>query len=805
MILREALPVAEPGTGPVKIGDEVDRIDGRAKVTGRARYAAEHTRPGMLFGVVVNSTVARGRLLALDIEDALAVPGVVDVLWHGHRPDLPRQDDCYRDEDSPSGSPFKPLLGDEVFFNGQPIALVVAESFEAARWASSLVRAEYRESLYETDLLSNLGDAHEPAGGDGPPGPIGDADAAFDAAPIQVDVQFHQGVEHHNPLEMHASTVHFERDGKVVIHDKTQGPINSRDVVCRVFGFEPHEVVVRNPYVGGAFGSGLRPQYQLYLAVMAALHLRRPVRVVLTRQQMFTFGHRPQAWQRVKLAADRDGTLRAIVHEAIEETSRLEDFQETVVDWSARLYRCDNIRLRQRLVDLDRYTPLDMRAPGATHGLFALEVAMDELAHELGLDPLALRLKNYAERDPTSGKPFSSKALRECYEQGAERFGWSRRPPQPRALREGDELVGWGMATGMWEAMQDSAQVSATLHPDGRLELASAASDIGTGTYTALCMVAAEAMGLPLEQVTFRLGDSSLPQAPLEGGSSHVATLGSAVAGVCDELRRKLWSMARTMRSSPFRSSHRSTEVAFAEEQMRWRQADGGAAEAGQGAVALTDLLAWNGGGPVQARFELKPDQKAKDKFARATHSAVFCEVRVDEDFGRVRVTRVVSAVAAGRIVNAKAARSQVVGGVVWGISQALHEETHTDHRLGRFMNHNLAEYHVPVNADVHDIDVLFVQEDDRVVSRIGAKGVGEIGILGVAAAISNAIFHATGRRLRTTPMSPDKVMAPGDGWAAGDAAVFRSMRAGSAAGRGSPVRSPRTEEAADGRMARQT
>jgi xanthine dehydrogenase YagR molybdenum-binding subunit len=764
--------VAEPGTGPVKLGDAVDRIDGRAKVTGHARYAAEHPADGLLHGVVVNSIITRGRLTALNVDDALAVPGVVDVLWHGNRPAVARRDDCYRDADAPAGTPFKPLLGDEVFFNGQPIALVVARSFEAARYAASLVRAEYRGSLHETDLVRNLVDAHEPADGEGPPGPIGDAGAAFDAAPVKVDLQFHQAVEHHNPMEMHASTVLPQPDGSLLIHDKTQGPINSRDVVCKVFGLAQEQVIVRNPFVGGAFGSGLRPQYQLHLAVMAALHLRRPVRVVLTRQQMFTFGHRPETWQRVRLAAERDGTLRAVLHEVVGETSRLEDYTERVADWSGQLYRCENIRLSHQVVDLDRYTPLDMRAPGAAHGLFALEVAMDELAFALGLDPLELRLKNYANRDPATGKPFSSKELRACYEQGAARFGWERRDPEPRSMREGHELVGWGMATGTWEAMQSGAQVSATLHPDGRLEMASAASDIGTGTYTALCMIAADALGLPLEQVTFRLGDSSLPEAPMEGGSSHLATMGSAVAGACDELRRKLWSMARTMRDSPFRSSRRSSEVAFADGQMRWGQADGSAAPRAQGAVAITELMAWSGGRPLRVHFGFQPDEKKQGKFTRATHSAVFCEVRVDEDFGTVRVTRVVSAVAAGRIVNAKAARSQVIGGVVWGIGQALHEETLTDHRLGRFMNHNLAEYHVAVNADVHDIDVLFVQEDDRVVSRMGAKGVGEIGILGVAAAISNAIFHATGRRLRTTPMTPGKVMAPDEGWPAGDATV---------------------------------
>ncbi|RYY92949.1 MAG: xanthine dehydrogenase family protein molybdopterin-binding subunit, partial [Comamonadaceae bacterium] len=649
----------------------------------------------------------------------------------------------------PGGTPFQPLVGDQIFFSGQPIALVVATSFEAARRAAALVRGDYRTSAHATDLLSHLDEAHDPSldkeGFEPPPDPVGDADGAYARAPVKVDLQFHQGVEHHNPLEMHASTVVPEPGGKLLIWDKTQGSVNSQQVVCKVFGLKPELVTVRNPYVGGAFGSGLRPQYQLLLAVMAALHLDQPVRVVLTRQQMFTFGHRPEAWQRVRLAAEQDGTLRSIVHEAVQETSRLEDFTEVVVNWSGQLYACDNIRLGYQLVDLDRYTPLDMRAPGATHGVFALEVAMDELADALRMDPLELRLKNYAERDPATGKPYSTKQLRACYEQGAERFGWSRRDPAPRSMREGTELIGWGLATGQWDAMQMQCELRATLQPDGRLELATAASDIGTGTYTSVSILAAEALGLPLEDVTLHLGDSSLPQAPVEGGSSHLATIGAAALGACEELKRKLWAIARSEPQSPFRRSGRSTEVTFADGCLRWRLPDGSAAPASQGEASLADLLKWGGNRPVEAHYKLQPDQKTQDKHVCATHSAVFCEVRVDEELGTVRVTRVVSAIAAGRVVSARQARSQIIGGVVWGISQALHEETHTDHKLGRFMNHNLSEYHVAVQGDVHHVDVLFVDEDDRIVSPMGAKGMGEIGIVGVAAAVATP----------TMPISP--------------------------------------------------
>ena len=757
-VYKDVQPVAEPGTGLVAKGDAVSRIDGPAKVTGQARYAAEHITPDMAYGVVVNSTVAKGRITALHLDEARAVPGVLDILSHRHRPRVRNLDLFYKDMTAPGGSPFKPFHSDGVLYSGQPVALVLAETFEAARHAAALVKVSYEEAPHQTNLLDNLYRSHKPsrmkAGFSPPPKPTGDADAAFDAAPVKVEADYYSGVEHHNPMEMHASTVIRDEDGHLTIYDKTQSSQNSRWVVSQVFGLAKDKVTVKNPFVGGAFGSGLRPQYQLILAVMGALQLKRSVRVVLTRQQMFTFGHRPETWQRIKLAADRDGTLKAVVHEAIAETSRIEDYVEVVVNWSGQLYKCDNVRLDYKLVALDQYSPIDMRAPGAAHGVHALEVAMDELSYALGMDPLALRLKNYAERDAAKDLPYSTKELRACYAQGAQRFGWSKRPPEPRSMQKGTELIGWGMATGTWDALQMLARARAVLHADGRLEVSSAATDIGTGTYTVMSLIAAAAMGLPLEKVTFRLGDSTLPFAPIEGGSSHVTTVGSAVEGVCEKLQKKLWKLARTMPGSAFEIA-RFSEVEFVKGSMQLINMP-------LTAVSFTDILAAAQQGSIEEKYLMLPNALKQKNYVRATHSAVFCEVRVDEAFGTVRVTRVVSAIAAGRIISAKTARSQITGGVVWGISQALHEETHCDHALGRFMNHNLSEYHVAVNADIHDIDVIFVDEDDRIVSRLGAKGVGEIGIVGVAAAVCNAIYHATGRRVRSTPMTPDKVMAPG-------------------------------------------
>jgi xanthine dehydrogenase YagR molybdenum-binding subunit len=758
-ILPGQQPVAPPGTGPIDLGMAVPRIDALAKVTGRARYAAEHPAPGMAYGVAVNSTIARGRIVDIDAAAARALPGVLDVITHSNRPSMRSLNLAYKDMTAPAGSVYKPLHDDRVHSSGQPVALVVAETLELASYAASLVRVRYEQEPHSTHLLSHMERAHEPAplkaGYSPPPKPRGDAYAAFLAAPVRIESEFHSGVEHHNPLEMHASTVIYEAGDHLTIYDKTQGSQNCRWYVSRVFGLPKRKVTVRNPFVGGAFGSGLRPQYQLALAVMAALQLKRSVKVMLTRQQMFSFGHRPETWQRVKLAAERDGTLKAVVQEAIAETSRGEDYVEVVVNWAGQLYKCDDVRLEYRLVDLDQYTPIDMRAPGAAHGVHALEVAMDELAWALRMDPLALRLKNYAERDSAKDLPYSTKELRACYQQASERFGWARRPLEPRSMREGRELVGWGMATGVWDAMQMFARARAVLRADGRLELSSAASDIGTGTYTVMSQIGAAALGLPLEHVTFRLGDSNLPAAPIEGGSSHVSTVGSAVDGACEKIRRRLWKLAdRAGTIGAALSKARFAEIEFAQGTMRLR------ADTRQ-AVPLTEILRAADVDELDEKYLLLPNMLKQKRYVRAVHSAVFCEVRVDESLGTVRVTRVVSAIAAGRILSATTARSQIVGGVVWGIGQALHEETHADHALGRFMNHDFAEYHVAANADIREIDVIFVDEDDRIVSRLGAKGVGEIGLVGVAAAVSNAIWHATGRRLRTTPMTPDKVMAP--------------------------------------------
>ncbi|WP_257450372.1 xanthine dehydrogenase family protein molybdopterin-binding subunit [Archangium lipolyticum] len=737
------------------LGVPLSRVDGRAKVTGQAKYAAEFSEPGLLHGVVVSGTVARGRIKKIDASEALALPGVLHVFTHENRPHVAWFDRSYRDEDSPSGSPFRPLYDDEIQFSGQPIALVVAQTLELALHAASLVRVEYKTQPHETDLRSRRHEAYPPGkdkgGFEPPPKPRGHPDKAFERAAVKVDAEYSTPVEHHNPMEMHASTVLYGSDGTLIVHDKTQGVQNCQKYLSRVFNLSKDKLRVLSPFVGGAFGSGLRPQYQLFLAVMAARELKRSVRVTLTRQQMFTFGHRPETVQRVALGASSDGTLQAIIHETVSETSRFEDYVEIIVNWSGLLYQCDNVRLDYKLVALDNYTPLDMRAPGAAVGVYALECAMDELAHKAGIDPLELRLKNYAERDQNEDKPFSSKELRACYRQGAERFGWAGRNSTPRSMRDGKQLIGWGLATGIWEAMQQQASARASLSIDGRLTVGSATADIGTGTYTVMTQIAADSLGVPVEDVTFSLGDSHLPTAPVEGGSWTVSSVGSAVKQACEKVRARVFELARKVEGSPLAKASLE-EVTFAGGRIHL------SAEPSR-SVSFTDAMRHGGVLSIDEEALAIPNLAKQNQYTRCAHSAVFVEVKVDEELGTVKVTRVVSAIAGGRVLNPKTARSQILGGVVWGLGMALQEESAMDLKLGRFMNHNLAEYHVPVNADVRDIDVLFVEEHDDVVNPLGAKGLGEIGIVGVAAAIANAIFHATGRRVRDLPITLDKLL----------------------------------------------
>jgi xanthine dehydrogenase YagR molybdenum-binding subunit len=728
------------------IGTATPRVDGRAKVTGEAKYAAEFNTSGLAYGSVIESTIAKGRIARIETSEALRVEGVIDVLTHENRPRMASTDDAYKDETAPEeGSPFRPLYDDKIRFSGQPIALVLAEEWEIARYAASLVRLEYETQAFVTELFKQRDQAFVVKK---PEKPRGDAGHAYAAADVRHEAEYFIPTEHHNPMELFASTVMWEGGGKLTVYDKTQGVQNVQRYLCNVFNKKADDLRVISPFVGGAFGSGLRPQYQVVLAVLGTLALKRSVRLVLTRRQMYGLGYRPATIERLALGAKADGTLDAITHEAIAVTSQFEDFSRNDTGWAALLYKSANAKYLHRLARLDVPTSSDMRAPGAATGVYALESAMDELAVALKLDPMELRLRCYSDRDQNEDVPYTSKQLRECYRQGAEAFGWDKRKPEPRSMRDGSELVGWGMATGVWEALQMPVAARIVLTANGHAEVSCAASDIGTGTYTIMTQVAADTLGLPLENITIKLGDSTLPQAPVEGGSWMAASASHAVAATAKEVRKELLALAKAMKDSPLAGA-KFEDVVLADGKLASKR------EAGC-AVSIADAMRH---GAIERIDKQKTNSFPDDSsHARNTHSAVFVEVKVDEQLGVIRVTRVVSAIAAGRILNTKTAHSQIMGSVVGGIGMALHEETLFDHRFGRIMNANIAEYHMPVNADVRDIKVIFVDEPDEIINPLGIKGLGEIGIVGVAAAIANAIYHATGKRVRDLPITLDKL-----------------------------------------------
>lgn len=741
------------------IGKPISRPEGPAKVSGSAKYAAEYNVPNLWYGYIVDSPITKGKITKIDATAVLALPGVKQVFSHENVPSLPWFDRSYKDDVAPGGSPFRPLHEGNILFSQQPVALVVAETFELARYAASILRIDYEvDEDFNTDLdkARAAGKGFDaPKGKSGfqpPPKSKGDSDKAYAAAPHQVEGTYTHHAQHHNPMEMFASTVEWLGDGKKLkIYDKTQGAPNVQQYLSKIFGLSKEEARVISKYTGGAFGSGLRPQHQVFLAVMAALELEHSVRVSLTRQQMFSLGHRPHTIQDLKLAADDQGYLQALEHQAFAETSQYEDETETVVNWSGILYKCDNTKFGYELAKIDVDTPADMRAPGAATGSFAIESAIDELSYKAGVDPLEFRLLNYTYSDPTVDKPFSSKRLIDCYHEGAARFGWGQRNPAPRSMREGNLLVGWGMGSGCWEAAMHKAAAKASLAADGQLTVRSATNDQGAGTYVIMTQIAAQTLGLPLTQVTFVLGDTDFPVAPVQGGSWTAASVGSAVQATCQEVGKKLLKLAQKMDDSPLAGVD-FEDVQFADGRIR-------ANEDISRSVSIQDVLAASGEATVEAESSAQPNPANNLKYSMHSHNAAFVEVKVDEDLGTIHVTRVVNAVAAGRILNPKTARSQVLGGTVWGISMALMEETYLDNNFGRYMNHNYAEYHIPVNADIHKIDVIFVEEEDDFVNPLGVKGVGEIGMLGVAAAIANAVYHATGKRIRNLPLTIDKLL----------------------------------------------
>jgi xanthine dehydrogenase YagR molybdenum-binding subunit len=744
-----------PATGAHRpiTGAGIDRVEGKLKVTGKAAYPSETAVANVAHAVIVSSTIGLGRLTGMDVAAAERSPGVLAVLTPRNAPRLPGATKKQEDNDRR----LQLLQDDAIAYNDQPIALVVADTLENARRGASLVRPAYEEHRPAVQLGAPPPQdyAPRPGGGSTNSSPTdsskGDPEKGRAAAAARVDATYTTPFENHNPMEPHGTIAVWQGNDRLTVYDSTQGIFSVRKKLAAVFGLEPEQVRVISLYVGGGFGCKGSPWSHIPLAAMAARVVGRPVKLVLSRHQMFSLvGFRPTTRQRLRLAADGHGRLTAIEHDLGSVTSRYDEF----VEWSARpsrmLYACPNIRTTHRLTRLDISTPTFMRAPGESTGNFALESAMDELSYALEVDPLELRLRNYAENSPDGGKPWGSKALRACYQQAAARFGWQQRRPAVRAMRDGHQLIGWGMATACYPAQVGEAKARARIRADGSAVVQSGSQDIGTGTYTIMTQLAADALALPVHRVRFELGDTSYPETPVSGGSKTAATVGSAVNGAALALRTRLAELAVADQHSPLHGLQAGELEAL----------DG--ALVARGTPGRRDpygeIVRRSGQPEVVVEYESKVKDDRK-KFAHYAFGAQFAEVRVDEDLGQVQVSRMVSAFAAGRILNAKTARSQLIGGIVWGIGMALMEQTVRDPRNGRVMSRDLADYHVPVNRDVPAIDVIMVEEHDPHVNDIGVKGVGEIGITGAPAAIASAVYHATGKRVRDLPITLDKLL----------------------------------------------
>jgi len=714
------------------IGQPLPRVDGRLKVTGRATYAAEFARPKLTYGALIQSTIANGHIVKIDLSAAKSAPGVIGILTRENAPHFrPYPDDLSR-ADAP-GESRVPLQDDEIHYAGQHLGVVVAESFEQATYAASVVRVTYQTqppvvTLDDERAQKNAISPEKFAGREALQVKRGDVDAALTTAAHKIDFVYSTPIENHNPIETYSTTAEWEAPDRVLIHECTRGIKQLQRVVANAFGLPQENVRIVCPFIGGAFGSkGFQWSHTL-LAAAAAKQVQRPVKLTLSRPQMFdSAGQRARTEQRLSIGVDKTGKLVALRHATTTHSSPTHDYTEPCGNTSRMLYSCPNVEVSHRLVRLNLTTPCPMRAPGETPGVFALECALDELAHEIGVDPVEFRLRNYAEIDEYQNRPWSSKNLRECYQRGAEKFGWSNRNKKPGSMRaaEGSQ-IGYGMATAIYPAGQQKAGATAILNKDGTVVVRSATHEIGTGTYTGMSQFAADTLGIPIEKVRFELGDSQFPYAPNNGGSWLTASVAPAVMGACTELKKKVVDIAGSWPND---------------------------------SMQLTNLFERSRQEQIQAEFNSEPNRAEREKFSFFSYGAVFVEVQVDP-FGQVRVKRVVGVYDMGRMINPRLARSQILGGMLFGFSTALMESTVPDPNVGRIVNPNLAEYHIAVHADTPpEFDIDFINEPDPHMADLGARGIGEIGIVGVPAAVANAIFHATGKRVRDLPITLDKLI----------------------------------------------
>ncbi|SOE92764.1 xanthine dehydrogenase, molybdenum binding subunit apoprotein [Burkholderia sp. D7] len=734
------------------LGQPLDRTDGLLKVTGQAKYSADNPEAKLAHAVLVTSTIAHGRVASMDTARIQAMPGVVLVMNHETAMRLPNGGKP--NAEPPAVRGLSLLQTDEVRYSNEPVAVVVADTLERATDGARKLQASirYEAATPNTDYQRAKGTAYQPEKMMGRPinTQRGDVAAGLRQGPTRLDAVYTTPNEHHNPMEPHATLARWDGPN-LTLYDATQGVSGARNAVAKTLGIPDANVRVICPFVGGGFGCKGSAWSHVVLAAMAAKQTGRPVRLVLERPQMFGMvGNRPFTDQHIQISARDDGTLTGMRHDVISTTSTFEDWNESSAIVTRMLYAVPNQTTTHKLVKLDVGTPTFMRAPGETSGSFALESAMDEMAYQLNMDPLAFRLKNYAEMEPQEKKPWSEKSLRECYQIGADKFGWSRRNPKPRSMRDGNMLIGLGMATATYPANRSEASAIARILPDGTAMAASGTQDLGTGTYTVMTQVAADALGFPVDKVDFALGDSSLPHAPVSGGSQSVASVSPAVREAAAQARAKLIAMAMADPGSPL--SGGSIDDVTVDNGWVISRADPSKRD------PAAAVIARNGGKPIEATATAKPGDE-KQQFAFHSFGAVFTEVHVDADLGTIRVPRIVAVYDVGSLLNEKTAHSQLMGGLVWGVGSALTEKSELDTRYGRYVNANLAEYHVPVNADIGLLDITLLGKPDPHINPLGARGIGEIGITGVAGSIGNAVYHATGVRVRDLPITLDKVM----------------------------------------------
>lgn len=731
----------------------VDRVDGKAKVTGAATYAAEYKKENTAYGLLVGSTIAKGKITGIDTKAAERAPGVLAVITHLNAPKVPGYQ-TGKDPSKPAtgGQPLRVFYNEEILYYDQPVALVIANTFEQVRHAAKLVKAQYQKVTHETKLENNLAKARTPSGPRFADYKRGEVDAYKNAA-VKIVQQYYHPANVHSPMEPGSIIAFWEGADKLTVYTKTQGVEATKRSLRDAFKLAPENIIVHGEHIGGAFGMALRTWPYEIAAVMGAQHTGRPVKLMLHREQMFTnVGYRPATVQTIGLGATADGKLTAITHEANGNTSSYEEFTEATVAISRFLYACPNVTTRYKVVPLDVHTPIWMRGPGEATGSFALESAMDELAHALKLDPIELRLRNHADTDPERNLPWSSKYLKECYQLGAERIGWKARQLQPASLREGDWLVGYGMGTGSFGAFRGTATVKVQLQNDGRLLLQCSVNDMGPGTATMMTAVAAEAMNLPANKIAVQIGSTGLPPGPTQGGSTVTSTVGSAVHEACNELKKQIAALA-SKEGSPFHTAQvhsvSVTDLIFSEE---------GIALKHNPSVKLSykDLLQQNNLPALELTKESRGNMQGYSAYSYSVH---FVKLRVHGPTGRIRLDHIVSCADCGAVVNPKTAASQLMGGAIGGIGMALTEDLVYDHRFGRAINNNLADYHVPVNADIPKTEVLFVDKKDPYINPMGSKGIGEISLIGMAPAVANAVFNATGKRVRSLPITLDKLV----------------------------------------------